>query len=109
MNTLVRYNTWMLEQCLDLMGHRGQWTVVMDLKDLGFRAFDIRGMLYTRRLVQQDAEHYPERLGQAFIINTPGFIDFFWRRVKHWVDAKTRENVQLYGGPDTWRRPLGEV
>lgn len=109
METLIRYNQWTLEQCLEFMGHRGQWTVIVDFKGVGVSAFDTRGLQYTRLLMRQGADHYPERLGKAYLINAPSFFTFFWRWMKRWMDDKTREDVLLFTGPDEWRRPLNEV
>jgi len=109
LNSLVSYNKWMLERCLEIMGQRGQWMVIMDLSELGVLAFGVSGLRYVRMLMTQDAAHYPERLGQVFVINTPRYMGVFWKRMRYWVDAKTRERVKFYGGEKEWRGPLSEV
>lgn len=109
LNALCDYNQWMLERCLEIMDQRGQWMVIVDLSDLDWHWHLISGFRYIRMLMNQDALHYPERLGQVFVINTPAYMQIFWRQMKYWIDAKTRERITFYGGSKEWHGPLSEV
>mmetsp|Transcript_15640 Transcript_15640/g.40283 ORF Transcript_15640/g.40283 Transcript_15640/m.40283 type:complete len:761 (-) Transcript_15640:121-2403(-) len=102
--TMVRYQVWLTERLLHAMGHRGQWTVVFDLGGLPMREMNVRGLSYTYQLMKLDADHFPERLHQTFVINAPGYLPFFWRRISTWIDAKTRNKLQLLSGRDDWAR-----
>ncbi|XP_031263831.1 phosphatidylinositol transfer protein 3 [Pistacia vera] len=39
--------------------------------------------------------HYPERLGIAFLYNPPRIFEAFWKVVKYFLDAKTFEKVKF--------------
>mmetsp|Transcript_741 Transcript_741/g.2067 ORF Transcript_741/g.2067 Transcript_741/m.2067 type:complete len:406 (-) Transcript_741:205-1422(-) len=39
--------------------------------------------------------HYPERLGQALVLDAPGFIGDFWNVLRRAVDPNSREKVQF--------------
>jgi len=40
-------------------------------------------------------DHYPERLGKAFINNVPYFVNLFFKLIMPFVDPRTREKVHF--------------
>jgi len=56
-----------------------------------------------------DQEHYPERLGQMFIINAPQVVYHFWKVIQYVLPERTRERVKLYSGRDKWLPKLLEL
>mmetsp|Transcript_151183 Transcript_151183/g.384243 ORF Transcript_151183/g.384243 Transcript_151183/m.384243 type:complete len:376 (-) Transcript_151183:225-1352(-) len=106
MQKLARYNEWFTERVLESMGHKGQWTMVIDLEGLVMREIDNTALDFLRRVISVDAAHYPERLAKCFIINAPGYLPWIWRIISAWLDTKTRNKISILGGPDDWNHVL---
>ncbi|CAM8998751.1 hypothetical protein QQ045_002529 [Rhodiola kirilowii] len=49
----------------------------------------------TRDTINILQNHYPERLGIAFLYNPPRIFESFWRIVKYFFDAKTIQKVKF--------------
>mmetsp|Transcript_151181 Transcript_151181/g.384235 ORF Transcript_151181/g.384235 Transcript_151181/m.384235 type:complete len:364 (-) Transcript_151181:232-1323(-) len=103
LENIARYNAWVLEGVLESMGQKGQWTIICDIGGFLARNCDSTMLNFIHKLGALDAAHYPERLGQCFIINAPSVLSFFWRAISSWMDAKTRQKVSILGGPKDWQ------
>lgn len=44
-----------------------------------------------------DSDHYPERLGTMIIINAPSVLSFAWRIIQGFLDAVTKEKINILG------------
>jgi len=101
--TLVRYNYWIQEQLAIAMGHRGQWTVLLDLEGIEFgQAFSTTHLSYCHGLAKTDSAHYPERLAQVIIINSPSLFAGSFKIISSWLDENTRQKVKLLGERKQW-------
>lgn len=66
MATTLRYNEWVTERILHAMGHRGQWSIIIDLKGLGIsQVASMKWMLWIQAMASHDALHYPDRLNRV--------------------------------------------
>ena len=54
-----------------------QMVVIMDLKGLSFKP-DSAAMNAFKDTMKMDQDHYPERLGDLFIINAPWVFSGLW-------------------------------
>lgn len=52
---------------------------------------------YNIMLIRFVADHYPERLGQLFIINAPWVFPTFWRICRVWLDENTVKKIHVLG------------
>jgi len=106
---MFRHQQWITEKCLQTMGHKGRWVLILDVEGTGVPQVTARTHLtYSRFLAELDAAHYPERLGTLFIINAPPVLSSFFKLVTSWLDERRKACCQLLGGPDSWRGPLSE-
>jgi hypothetical protein len=75
-----------------------QWFWALDMSGFSFRHADPRLAQHMGPLF---AQHYPERLGLALIINAPRIFTSFWGLVRKFVDPNTVAKVQFVKtGPD---------
>lgn len=44
-----------------------------------------------------DSDHYPERLGTMIIVNAPSVLSFAWRIIQGFLDAVTKEKINILG------------
>jgi len=54
--------------------------------------------VFARVAAAADA-HFPETLGSLLIINASAAFPMFWAVVKGFVDARTREKIEIFGDP----------
>ncbi|XP_024389860.1 phosphatidylinositol/phosphatidylcholine transfer protein SFH12 isoform X2 [Physcomitrium patens] len=66
------------------------FTVILDLKGLGYKNVDVRGWISTFEFLQA---YYPERLGMLFIIHVPKVFWGGWKLVYPFIDKVTREKI----------------
>lgn len=56
----------------------------------------VRAYLKISSGIAQD--YYPELLGQMIIVNAPWMFSCLWAVAKLWIDEKTKQKIQIYGG-----------
>lgn len=83
------------EQSQKLGKHIDSWTVIMDLKGLGWSHKEL--MKFTQIISQIDQDYYPERLGQMFIVNPPWIFNALFAIVKPWLDPATKAKIHVLG------------
>lgn len=49
------------------------------------------------RVMQIDQDYYPELMHKALIINAPTSFRIIWGLVKHLLDARTQEKIEVVG------------
>ena len=70
---------------------------IMDLKGVGIsRATSVYGYIKQASAISQD--HYPERLGKLYIINSPWGFSGVWSIVKGFLDPVTVSKIHILGG-----------
>ncbi|CAF1400308.1 unnamed protein product [Adineta steineri] len=52
-----------------------------------------RALPLLKQILNIDNNHYPERMGQAFLLNTPRFFPVLWNMCKSFVDPVTASKV----------------
>jgi hypothetical protein len=68
-------------------------TAVVDMSDLG--KSDSGVLKFAKAISRVDQDNYPEHLSRMLIINAPGFMTGLWRLFQVFVDARTREKIQI--------------
>mmetsp|Transcript_2331 Transcript_2331/g.4823 ORF Transcript_2331/g.4823 Transcript_2331/m.4823 type:complete len:183 (-) Transcript_2331:131-679(-) len=74
----------------------GQWLWILDLKHWSRKSSP--PMSVTKETAKMLTHHYPERLGDLFIINAPGIFRFFWKLMQPFVDERTRKKIHFTSG-----------
>lgn len=64
----------------------------------------VKGFL--KHVTSLGQNYYPEMMGHMMIVNAPMAFTAVWAVVKGWVDEKTREKVNIYGGPKKYLKKL---
>lgn len=101
----AEYIQYLIDKCVVRDG-KPHWasTVIFDLQGLGTQHLHRGGMAVLKRVLQQNDSYYPERAKRVFIVNAPGLFSMIWKIVQHFLDANTKEKVQIY--PDV---PLNQL
>ena len=106
---LADYYTWMLERTLEIMGHEGQWVIVVDLNGWNLGHLNMRHLRYVRAFVDRISAYYPERAGKIFLINVPSVFSKCWALIKPMLDQVTQNKVALLSSSDDWQSVIAEV
>ncbi|KOS14725.1 hypothetical protein Malapachy_0985 [Malassezia pachydermatis] len=90
----IRYMVWSLERAIDLM-QPGQESVTI-IVDFHGAQFSTMPSLGTARHVAHILQtHYAERLGRAFVFNTPKFITAFFTALSPFLDPVTKDKIRF--------------
>jgi hypothetical protein len=68
-------------------------TAVVDMTKLGDN--DSNVMKFAKGISKVDQDNYPEHLSRMLIINAPGFFTGMWKVLRVFIDARTREKIQI--------------
>ena len=93
-NDQVRYLVWTLERAIDLMPPGVEnYAIIIDYHKATTQS---NPSLSTARAVANILQnHYVERLGRAFIVNVPWFINAFFSAVTPFLDPITKEKIRF--------------
>ncbi|KAJ1036554.1 hypothetical protein NDA13_000086 [Ustilago tritici] len=93
-NDQVRYLVYTLERAIDMMPQGVEnYAIVIDYKSATSQS---NPSLSTARTVANILQnHYVERLGKAFIVNVPWFINAFFSAVTPFLDPVTKEKIKF--------------
>ena len=94
---IARYNVWLNESYMDAIGAAGarEWSVVVDAAGWHIGLFDSYAFRFLKRTATTDGAHYPELLHMMLIVNAPPMLAACWRVIRTWVDAETREKIDI--------------
>lgn len=110
LDALARYNIWLNEQYMDALARANakEWSVVVDAAGWHVGLFDSYAFRFLKRTATTDAAHYPDLLHQMVIVNAPPMLAYAWRVIRNWVDADTREKIDILSesDPETMRKVL---
>jgi hypothetical protein len=99
--SLVNYDTWMAERSIArLPRHVQGFVVIIDLKGIPASHITKANLNYCHELSLAGTPHYPERLGQMFIVNSPALFRAPYTLITSWLDARSVSKIQLLGGPE---------
>ena len=96
-------------ECSRIAGRRIEQTcTIMDLKDVNtFSLFSGKVKAFLKIAMDIGQDHYPEILGNMYIINTGMLFSGMWMLVKPWIDPKTQQKIKLISG--SGKKELAEV
>jgi len=81
------------ETAIDLMGDGAtSWNWVLDLH--GFRLVDCDPRL-AKIFLHLAADHYPERLGNFFLVDAPKIFSGLWNVISPFIDPKTKQKIEF--------------
>lgn len=100
---LVRYHVWRAEKNAARLhaqtkktGYQVDTLVsVVDVDNMSIRQVTRKFLSLVQEIAAIDQDHYPERLGQLFIINTPGLFGLVWSGIKPWLSPRTLEKINI--------------
>ncbi|KAI9371829.1 CRAL-TRIO domain-containing protein [Aspergillus egyptiacus] len=90
----VQHLVFMLERCIDLMP-AGQETLALIIDYSETKSGQNATIGQARDTVHFLQNHYPERLGRAYVINMPFIIMGFFKIVTPFLDPVTREKLKF--------------
>ncbi|WFD34377.1 4-nitrophenylphosphatase [Malassezia cuniculi] len=94
----IRYLVWSLERAIDLMPPgQGTMTIIVDFHGSSLSSTPSLGT--ARHVAHILQNHYVERLGRAFVCNTPRFISAFFTGLSPFLDPITKDKIR-FNEPD---------
>ncbi|KAK0751937.1 CRAL-TRIO domain-containing protein [Schizothecium vesticola] len=92
----VQHLVYMVERVIDLMpAQQEMLSLMIDFKPSKTRSNTSPGIAQAREVLDILQNHYPERLGRALIINTPWFVNGFFKLITPFIDPHTREKLKF--------------
>lgn len=86
------------ETAIELMGkNASSWNWVLDLH--GFRLVDCDPRL-AKIFLHLAADHYPERLGNFFLVDAPKIFSGLWNVISPFIDPKTKQKIEFVSAKD---------
>ncbi|CAM0875932.1 unnamed protein product [Alopecurus aequalis] len=93
-----RYIIYILDNtCTKLPVGQERYSSVVDLRGVGYANCDIRAMLASLDIVQNN---YPERLGRVFLIHVPYVFMALWKMVYPFIDENTKKKFVFVADRD---------
>lgn len=90
----IRYMVWSLERAIDLMPPgQGTMTIIVDFHGASLSTVPSLGT--ARHVAHILQNHYVERLGRAFVCNTPRFINAFFTALSPFLDPITKDKIRF--------------
>ena len=74
-----------------------QSIVIIDMDAVGVSTLSGEVRTIMGRIMQIDQDYYPELMHKALIINAPTSFRVIWGLVKHLLDARTQEKIEVVG------------
>lgn len=79
-----------------------KFRVVIDATGWNLGLFSRSAARFLYAMAKADQEYYVERMASCWIINAPRSVEFCWKVVRRWIDARTEERVKIIGPRDEW-------
>lgn len=90
----IRYLVWTLERAIDLLQpDQETLTIVVDFHDTHLSSMPSLGT--ARHVAHILQTYYVERLGRAFVCNSPRFISAFFSALSPFLDAVTKDKIRF--------------
>ncbi|KAF8057688.1 pitC [Scenedesmus sp. PABB004] len=95
----LRYMTFVIETAIKNMKHGAeQWVWVLDMTV--YSPANAPHLSTTLQVLQLLANHYPERLYKAYVVNAPTLFSVAWKVLHPFIDAVTRTKVEFVATRD---------
>jgi len=99
--TKLKFMVWMLENVISAMDtsqgvEKMAW--VTDFKGTGMRMATMSHINISLDCLHTLQNHYPERLGIAFVVNPPRVFSAFWKILTPWMNETTLNKIKFVGG-----------
>jgi len=97
----LKYLVWIMEQAIasmDISKGVDKMVWVADFKGTGMRTSSVANIQVSMDCMHVLLNHYPERLGVAFMVNTPWVFSAFWNVIKPFLNEVTLAKVQFING-----------
>ncbi|KAN0032832.1 hypothetical protein ACTFIV_006759 [Dictyostelium citrinum] len=95
----IRLMVYNIERAISLMdksrGHE-QIVLLIDFKDYSIR--NAPPMSVSKQTLQILSDHYPERLGNAFLVETPFIFNVFWTTISPFINKVTYKKIVFANG-----------
>ncbi|KAL1921804.1 uncharacterized protein VTP21DRAFT_10446 [Calcarisporiella thermophila] len=90
----IRNVVFLLERAIRLMPENVEkMVIVVDFAGSSTRTNP--GLGIAKEFLTVLGNHYPERLGRAFLVNTPWFFWTFWKLISPFIDPVTRSKIRF--------------
>lgn len=106
--TKVKFVVWILENAATIMDtnvtgvEKMTWLVDFTNSSIGAPSGDsVKVSMDTLHIVQ---DHYPERLGNAFMLNPPFVFSAFWKVLSPFIDPVTKQKVQFFKKKEEYKK-----
>tara|TARA_A100001015_G_C14975767_1_gene707174 strand:- start:346 stop:1530 length:1185 start_codon:yes stop_codon:yes gene_type:complete len=78
------------------------FTFVIDAGGFSIRAWTRKAIRFVRSMAEIDSLHYPERLGEVFVVNCPRLLSIVWSAIRKMLDERQRSKIHMYSSPSVW-------
>ena len=117
LDNLLRLHIWEQEQASILCETRSSETgylvetfvMVLDLDGMSIRQVTRDFLMLVKSSASLDQAHYPERLGQIYVINTPMMFGTVWSGIRPWLSKDTQDKIHVLPTPQQWQPVLLQV
>eukprot|EP00878_Enallax_costatus_P000644 GHUV01000749.1.p1 GENE.GHUV01000749.1~~GHUV01000749.1.p1 ORF type:complete len:297 (+),score=74.09 GHUV01000749.1:221-1111(+) len=97
--TYLRYMTFVIETAVKNMKNgQEQWIWILDLSVYSPR--NAPPLSLTLSVLQMLADHYPERLYKAYVVNAPSVFQFAYKIIYPFIDEVTRSKAEFVNSKD---------
>eukprot|EP01094_Clydonella_sp_ATCC50884_P023360 TRINITY_DN557_c0_g2_i1.p1 TRINITY_DN557_c0_g2~~TRINITY_DN557_c0_g2_i1.p1 ORF type:complete len:425 (+),score=184.03 TRINITY_DN557_c0_g2_i1:129-1277(+) len=107
-DTKIKFVVWVLENASNIMNtnetgvEKMTWIVDFSNSSVGAPNGDsVKVSKDTLHIVQ---DHYPERLGNAFMLNAPFVFNAFWKVLSPFIDPVTKQKVQFLKKKEEYKK-----
>lgn len=83
--------------------------LVMDTEGWDPANVRLAALEWARGIAKIDQEHYPERMGQLFLVNAPASVNYFYKITSWIMPQKSRDLVKIFAGREQWQPALLEL
>lgn len=95
----VQYLVYLMEKVTNSMEKGVEKTCwVLDFSDYGSRVRSPDGKTVAQNSLHILQNHYPERLGNLFVVNPPWYFTFLYTIISPFMDHRTKQKIKFISG-----------
>lgn len=96
-DTNLKFLVYMLEKAIEAMPHDQQQMIWMvDFK--GYSRHNALPLNMCMEVLGILSNHYPERLGMAFLLDTPWIFSLLWKAISPFISKSTHQKINFFSG-----------